>query len=44
MQHIHRASLAASILRVALHIARCTLARRRWFIEFDGFLWSIIHD
>lgn len=43
MHHANRALLASRI-RVALHIARCTLARRRWFIEFDGFLWSIIHD
>lgn len=43
---MHRANraLLESRIRVALHIARCIIARRRWFVEYDGFLWSIIHD
>lgn len=43
---MHRANraLLASRIRVALHMARCALARRRCFLEFDGFIWHIIED
>lgn len=43
MPHVRRALLASRI-HVALHMARCALARRRWFIEFDGSVWRIITD
>jgi hypothetical protein len=37
-------ALLESRIRVALHMARCALARRRWFLEFDGCTWHIIKD
>jgi hypothetical protein len=43
MQSAHRALLASRI-RVALHKARCILARRRCYLEFDGRIWRIIED
>ena len=41
MQFARRALLASRI-KVALHMARCALMRRRCFLEFDGWIWHII--
>lgn len=43
MQSANRALLESRI-RVALHMVRCALARRRCFLEFDGWIWHIIED
>lgn len=37
-------ALLESRIRAALHKARCILARRRCYLEFDGWIWHIIED